>query len=173
MPADATPAQHVERIADALDRGDPDLNREFQALAADHLEVLAGDVDEPNLGLDGATWNRLADNVDLIVHPAALVNHVLPYSQLFGPNVVGTAEVIRLALTSKLKPVNYVSTVAVAFSDDRAYSAKMSTFVPQARCARSMTRTPTGMRTASGPARYCCGKPTICAVYRAPYSAAT
>ncbi|WP_415630225.1 hypothetical protein, partial [Mycobacteroides abscessus] len=23
--------------------------------------------------------------VDVIVHPAALVNHVLPYSQLFGP----------------------------------------------------------------------------------------
>ena len=80
--------------------------------------MLAGDVDEPNLGLEPSTWNRLADGVDLIVHPAALVNHVLPYSQLFGPNVVGTAEVIRLALTSKLKPVNYISTVAVAFSDD-------------------------------------------------------
>ena len=110
-----------ERIADALDRGDPDLTREFQTLAADHLEVLAGDVDQPNLGLDDGTWNRLADNVDLIVHPAALVNHVLPYSQLFGPNVVGTAEVIRLALTSKLKPINYVSTVAVAFSGDDVF----------------------------------------------------
>jgi fatty acid CoA ligase FadD9 len=109
-----------ERIADALDRGDPDLNREFQTLAADHLDVLAGDIDEPYLGLDGGTWNRLADDVDLVVHPAALVNHVLPYSQLFGPNVAGTAEVIRLALTSKLKPVNYVSTVAVALNGDDA-----------------------------------------------------
>jgi fatty acid CoA ligase FadD9 len=109
-----------ERIAAALDRGDPDLNREFQRLAADHLEVLAGDVDEPHLGLEGGTWNRLAVNVDLIVHPAALVNHVLPYSQLFGPNVVGTAEVIRLALTSKLKPLNYVSTVAVAVNGGEA-----------------------------------------------------
>jgi fatty acid CoA ligase FadD9 len=62
----------------------------------------------------------LADDVDLIVHPAALVNHMLPYSQLFGPNVAGTAEVIRLALTSKLKPFNYVSTVAVAFNGDQA-----------------------------------------------------
>ncbi|MDT5065822.1 MAG: fatty acid CoA ligase FadD9 [Mycobacterium sp.] len=109
-----------QRIADALDRGDPNLNREFQDMAADHLEVLAGDVDEPFLGLDQATWNRLADDVDLIVHPAALVNHMLPYSQLFGPNVAGTAEVIRLALTSKLKPFNYVSTVAVAFNGDQA-----------------------------------------------------
>ena len=44
-------------------------------------------------------WQRLADAVDLIVDPAAQVNHVLPYSQLFGPNVVGTAELIRLAVT--------------------------------------------------------------------------
>ena len=51
-----------------------------------------------NLGLDDATWQRLADTVDLIVDPAALVNHVLPYSELFGPNVVGTAELIRIAL---------------------------------------------------------------------------
>ncbi len=83
--------------------------------------MLAGDIDEPYLGLDGDTWNRLADNVDLIVHPAALVNHVLPYVQLFVPNVVGTAEAIRLALTSKLKPLNYVSTIAVAFSADDVF----------------------------------------------------
>ena len=44
---------------------------------------------KPNLGLDQQTWQRLADTVDLIVDPAALVNHVLPYSQLFGPNVAG------------------------------------------------------------------------------------
>ena len=43
---------------------------------------------KPNLGLDPQTWQRLADTVDLIVDPAALVNHVLPYSQLFGPNVL-------------------------------------------------------------------------------------
>ena len=60
-----------------------------------------------------ATWQRLADTVDLIVDPAALVNHVLPYDQLFGPNVVGTAELIRIALTTKIKPFVYVSTVGV------------------------------------------------------------
>jgi fatty acid CoA ligase FadD9 len=80
--------------------------------------VLAGDIGEPGFGLDESTWNRLARTVDLIVHPAALVNHVLPYSQLFGPNVVGTAEVIRLALTSRMKPVTYVSTVSVAMTVD-------------------------------------------------------
>jgi fatty acid CoA ligase FadD9 len=105
------------RLSAAFDRGDFDLTREFQK-AADHLEVVVGDIDEPNLGLDDSTWNRLANTVDLIVHPAALVNHALPYSQMFGPNVVGTAEIIRLALTSKLKRINYLSTVAVATLTD-------------------------------------------------------
>ncbi len=49
----------------------------------------------------------------MIVHPAAHVNHVLPYSQLFGPNVGGTAGVIRLAITAKLKPIHYISTMGV------------------------------------------------------------
>ena len=88
----------------------PELLRHFQELAADHLEVIAGDKGEANLGLDQQTWQRLADTVDLIVDPAALVNGVLPYSELFGPNVVGTAELIRIALTTKLKPYTYVST---------------------------------------------------------------
>ncbi|MGC7215494.1 SDR family oxidoreductase, partial [Mycobacteroides abscessus subsp. massiliense] len=69
---------------------------------------------DPNLGLDADTWQRLADTLDVIVHPAALVNHVLPYNQLFGPNVVGTAEIIKLAITTKIKPATYLSTVAVA-----------------------------------------------------------
>jgi fatty acid CoA ligase FadD9 len=47
------------------------------------------------------------------VHPAAHVNHLLPYGQLFGPNVVGTAEVIRLAITTKIKAVHYISTMGV------------------------------------------------------------
>ncbi|MBX9639898.1 MAG: thioester reductase domain-containing protein, partial [Mycobacteriaceae bacterium] len=94
-------------------QGDPKLLAHYRELAAEHLEVLAGDKGEADLGLDRATWQRLADTVDVIVDPAALVNHVLPYSQLFGPNALGTAELIRLALTTKIKPFTYTSTIAV------------------------------------------------------------
>ena len=93
--------------------GDPKLLAHYRELAADHLEVIAGDKGEADLGLDARTWQRLADTVDLIVDPAALVNHVLPYSELFGPNALGTAELIRIALTSKQKPYTYVSTIGV------------------------------------------------------------
>ena len=113
------------RLDKTFDSGDPQLLRHFQKLAADHLQVIAGDKDEANLGLDQQTWQRLAGIVDLIVDPAALVNGVLPYSELFGPNVVGTAELIRFALTTKLKPYSYVSSANVriqiepsAFTED-------------------------------------------------------
>ncbi|QRY43859.1 carboxylic acid reductase [Mycolicibacterium boenickei] len=94
--------------------GDPKLLAHYQDLAAKHLEVIAGDKGEADLGLDRDTWQRLADDVDLIVDPAALVNHVLPYSQMFDANALGTAELIRIALTTKIKPFVYVSTIGVA-----------------------------------------------------------
>nr|WP_304441401.1 non-ribosomal peptide synthetase [Mycobacterium sp. 852014-52450_SCH5900713] len=109
-----------QRLEKTFDSGDPRLLGHFEGLAADHLEVVAGDKGAPNLGLNQQTWQRLADTVDLIVDCAALVNGVLPYSELFGPNVAGTAELIRLALTTKRKPYSYVSTANVGDGVDRA-----------------------------------------------------
>ncbi|WP_415624489.1 carboxylic acid reductase [Mycobacterium xenopi] len=106
---DAAARERLDRTFDS----DPKLRAHYRALAADHLEVVAGDKGEANLGLSQQVWQRLADTVDVIVGPAALVNHVLPYSELFGPNVLGTAELIRLALTTKIKPYTYVSTIGV------------------------------------------------------------
>ncbi|TGD86574.1 NAD-dependent epimerase/dehydratase family protein [Mycolicibacterium sp. CH28] len=102
-----------QRLDATFDSGDPKLLQHYRELAAEHLVVIAGDKGEENLGLDAKAWQRLADTVDLIVDPAALVNHVLPYRELFGPNAVGTAELIRIALTTKLKPFLYVSTIGV------------------------------------------------------------
>ncbi|APE35154.1 oxidoreductase [Nocardia mangyaensis] len=109
--ADAAAAR--ARLDAAFD-SDDELSENFLLLAKQALEVLPGDIGEPELGLPQPVWRRLAEQVDLIVHSAALVNHVLPYAQLFGPNVVGTAEILRLALTAKRTPVSYLSTVAVA-----------------------------------------------------------
>ncbi|OQZ91656.1 carboxylic acid reductase, partial [Mycolicibacter arupensis] len=101
------------RLDSVFDSGDERLLARYTELASRHLEVIAGDKGEANLGLDQSVWQRLADTVDVIVDPAALVNHVLPYSELFGPNAVGTAELIRVALTGKIKPFTYFSTIGV------------------------------------------------------------
>jgi fatty acid CoA ligase FadD9 len=92
---------------------DPRLAERFTALADDRLEALAGDLARPDLGLAPEAYERLAEEVDLIVHPAALVNHVLAYEQLFAPNVAGTAQLIRLALRRRPKRFDFVSTVGV------------------------------------------------------------
>lgn len=101
------------RLDSVYNIGSPSVRRRYHELANRHLEVIAADKGEPRLGVDDATWHQLAESVDLIVDPAALVNHVLPYDQMFGPNVVGTAELIRLALSSRIKPYVYVSTAGI------------------------------------------------------------
>ncbi|MCB5944270.1 carboxylic acid reductase [Acidocella sp. KAb 2-4] len=109
--ADAQAAR--ARLDEAIGSLDHDLAARFRTLAARHLEMLVGDLATPKLGLDEANFARLADEVDHIVHPAALVNHRLSYRNLFEPNVLGTAELIRLALMERLKRFDYVSSVAV------------------------------------------------------------
>ncbi len=101
------------RLDDTFDSGDPVLLQHFRDLAAGRLRVIAGDKGAVGLGLDERTWQQLADGVDQIVDCAAFVNGILPYREFFGPNVVGTAELIRFALTARLKPYTFVSTADV------------------------------------------------------------
>jgi fatty acid CoA ligase FadD9 len=126
-----------QRIAEAFDSGPAELDEHFSKLAGQHLEVLAGDTSAPRLGLSEATWDRLAASVDQIVHAAALVNHVLPYAQLFGPNVAGTAELIRLALTGRRTRFTFISTVAVAMLPDGSFVGETAD-IRQASAARSV-----------------------------------
>lgn len=110
-----------QRLREAFDSGDAELIERFDTLAADHLEVMAGDLSQPRFGMSDERWHRLAEQVDVIVHPAALVNHKLPYRQLFQPNVAGTAEIIALALSNRLKRIINISTVAAAIRRDGSH----------------------------------------------------
>jgi fatty acid CoA ligase FadD9 len=75
---------------------------------------LRGDLAKSSFGLDNETYESLANQIDIIFHCGAAVNFVLPYSKLYGPNVCGTREIIRLATyTSNYIPVQYISTVSV------------------------------------------------------------
>jgi fatty acid CoA ligase FadD9 len=108
----ADPAAARRRLESNLEGSDPALEERFRTLAGKHLEVVVGDVADPGLGLEPVEFDRLAAEVDHIVHPAALVNHVLSYEDLFGPNVVGTAELVRLALTHQQKGIDFISSIA-------------------------------------------------------------
>ena len=86
----------------------------------ERIVVLAGDVSQPRLGLSSKeAYASLAETVDLVLHAGALVNHNLSYRELFGPNVLGTTNIMQFCLTppSKPKPLHYISTVAVAMGE--------------------------------------------------------
>ena len=94
-----------------------DLLERFRTLAADHLEIVAGDIGEPNLGLDQATWDRLADSVDLIVSPGGLAT-TAAVRPVVRPQRRGHRRAINLAITTRIKPITYLSTVSVVVSVD-------------------------------------------------------
>ena len=72
-----------------------------------------GNLAQPLLGLDPAAFDHLATTVDVIYHTASHINHISPYTQLKAVNVNGSVEIIRLAAQSRLKPVNYLSSVSI------------------------------------------------------------
>jgi fatty acid CoA ligase FadD9 len=102
------------RLEAAFDQGDERLSARFRELASAHLDIVQGDISQPGLGLGEDMFARLAQGVDHILHAGAMVNHVLSYGDMFEANVVGTAELIRLAISGKRKQVDYISSVAVA-----------------------------------------------------------
>ncbi|WP_255293766.1 non-ribosomal peptide synthetase [Bacillus wiedmannii] len=74
---------------------------------------LVGDLELPLLGQDTEAFNNLAQEIDVIFHNGAFVNFAYPYSVLKKANVLGTVEILKLAIKSKVKPVHYVSTTSV------------------------------------------------------------
>ena len=94
-------------------KGAGPLDADFIDLADKHLKVFAGDLAAPDFGLPAETYLNLTKSISRVVHVAALVNHKLDYANLFDANVLGTAEVIKLALLAGSAPIDFVSTVAV------------------------------------------------------------
>jgi amino acid adenylation domain-containing protein/thioester reductase-like protein len=77
------------------------------------LMVVLGDLGLPHFGLNEAEFTALAQQIDVIYHNGAWVNHVYPYSVLKAANVGGTQEAIRLACHSRTKPLHFISSLSV------------------------------------------------------------
>ena len=80
---------------------------------------LRGDLSQFHFGLDDQTYQSLAHEIDVIFHCGASVNFIFSYSQLYGSNVYGTREIIRLAthIPSSCIPIQYISTTSVLTDD--------------------------------------------------------
>lgn len=109
----ATDAAHgLDRILASLRRAQlwsPELEADVRA----RVNVVCGNLAEPNLGIGEAEFHRLADNVDAIVHNGALVDYVRTYDGLRPANVLGTRDLLRLAMTSHRKTFHLVSSTFI------------------------------------------------------------
>ena len=103
----------LERLRRAYGSGSSLQDFFDQHVKIGRLIVVEGDLRQPRFGLSEKMYARLCDEVDCIIHNGAVVDHVLPYRDLFPPNVLGTVEIIRLAVARRIKSIDYVSTIAV------------------------------------------------------------
>lgn len=83
-----------------------------EELRARIIPVL-GDLSQPYLGLTDENFCELGRKVDLIYHSGAFVNLVYPYHTLKSVNVLGTEEILKLAIQDKVTPVHFISSLDV------------------------------------------------------------
>ena len=81
------------------------------------ISVVVGDITKPSLGVSKDSWERLSQEVDLIVHNGAQVNWVLPYSSMRAANVLSTLDCIRLCTVGKPKRLAFISSTATLEKD--------------------------------------------------------
>jgi amino acid adenylation domain-containing protein/thioester reductase-like protein len=112
----ADPASAWHRIQRSADRFGIGLNG-----MAGRVTALAGDISRPQLGLADKDYDDLALSVDAVYHCAARVNWVLPYSAIEAVTVGGVQEILRLCARGRVKPIHYVSTLAVFPFDGTSY----------------------------------------------------
>lgn len=83
---------------------------------AARVVIWAGDLGAPQLGLHAAQWQELVEQVDAILHPAALIKHYGHRAEFEHANVQATRELLALAgsgASGKRKTFHHISTLSV------------------------------------------------------------
>ena len=160
------------RLEKTFDSGDPTCCRHFQELAADRLEVIAGDKGEADLGLDEQTWQRLADDRRSDRRLRGLRQQRAALQRAVRPQRHGHRRADPVRADHEAQALHF----RVDFRrgpPDRAVGVHRGCRHPghQRHPHRRRQATPTATATASGPARCCCGRPTTYAGCRSRCSA--
>jgi L-aminoadipate-semialdehyde dehydrogenase len=77
------------------------------------ITCVTGNLGDRHLGLSEPAWDRLAREVDIVIHNGAMVHWVYPYSNLKPANVQGTLDILALCATGKPKHLSFVSSTSV------------------------------------------------------------
>ncbi|HLP61087.1 MAG TPA: SDR family oxidoreductase, partial [Candidatus Deferrimicrobium sp.] len=77
------------------------------------IHIVNGDIASDRFELSQAGYNRLAEEIDCVINPAAIVKHYGFYNDFLQVNVEGVRRLIEFAITGKKKDLNHISTLSV------------------------------------------------------------
>ena len=86
---------------------------EFTDKYSDRIEVLNGNLSSEQLGLKKEVYEKISEEVQSIIHSAALVAHYGEYDLFYKANALPVKYLVDFALTGTKKDIHYVSTRSV------------------------------------------------------------
>ncbi|KAF3181109.1 hypothetical protein TWF788_006610 [Orbilia oligospora] len=102
------------------------------SLMTSKLTVLSGDLAKPLLGLAPGIYEEIARSCTTVFHLGAHVNYIQPYILHRPGNIIGTLNILRLAVTGRKKTVHYSSSVGAYGAPDPTTSVRYSTkYLPE------------------------------------------
>jgi D-erythronate 2-dehydrogenase len=110
------PENTKQRLIDAYNKFS--INELDSLVNTKNVRIIEGDITQADLGVTQEIYDELCQEVDVIHHIAARVNHIRPYEVLKSANVDSLADIITIARTGKPKIVNFVSTLGSASKKD-------------------------------------------------------
>ncbi|KAI0879843.1 large subunit of L-aminoadipate-semialdehyde dehydrogenase [Annulohypoxylon maeteangense] len=81
------------------------------------LSAVVGDLSKPQLGVDDLTWQRLSQEVDVVIHNGATVHWIRKYQDMMASNVLSTVDAMKLCNEGKAKVFCFVSSTSVLDTD--------------------------------------------------------
>jgi L-aminoadipate-semialdehyde dehydrogenase len=77
------------------------------------LGCVVGDLAKPQLGIEQDAWEKLSQEVDIVIHNGATVHWVKRYKDMMASNVMSTIDTMRLCNEGRPKVFTYISSTSV------------------------------------------------------------
>lgn len=90
-----------------------ELKESIPQAVSEKIIPIFGSIEQDRLGLNNTTINILKENVGIVYHIAAEVNHIKSCEQLYNPNVKSVETIINIFDSSKIV-INFISTLGSA-----------------------------------------------------------
>lgn len=76
------------------------------------VHAIVADLSLPHFGWSDEQWEELSQEIESVIHNAAMVYSLKPYNFFKSHNVDATRELLRFCCTSRIKQFHFVSTIS-------------------------------------------------------------